>query len=355
MVAEEVFILVIPHSKPWITEADQKAVIDVLDSRMIAQGDQVRLFEETCAQYLGVPDGVAVGSGTAALTVALLALELKKKKEVVLPTYVCRNVAEAVLTAGYSPVLCDVGEHWTMTAEKVAQVLTRKTGAMILVHLFGIPVDVEEFKRFDLPIIDNACQAFGATLKGQRVGSLGTVGVFSFHATKNLTTGEGGLVVSKDRLLLHKMRKLRDGGDLPALRVFSPMTDLQATLGLSQLLRYPSFLKQRRFIAELYFEALSDCPVILPDAVRRESIFFRFPIRVSGNFAAVRQRFAERGVHVRQGVDTLLHHFMCHPSKKFANAERLFRETVSLPIYPGLMEEEQKKIIHVCWETWGTK
>jgi UDP-4-amino-4-deoxy-L-arabinose-oxoglutarate aminotransferase len=345
----------IPHSKPWITEKDLKAVRSVLKEGMIAQNHQVRLFEKTCAQYLGVPDGVATGSGTAALTLALHALDLKPVTEVVLPTYVCRNVAEAVLTMGYSPVLCDVGKHWTMTPKKVAQVVTRKTGAIILVHLYGIPVDLDGFKRFDLPIIENACQAFGARIGSQMVGSIGTLGVFSFHATKCLTTGEGGLVVSHERRLLEKMRKLRDGGNLLRSRVPSPMTDMQAALGMSQLSRYPAFLKRRRLIAERYFEALSDCPVALPDAVRNESIFFRFPIRVSGKFGVIRKRFAEKGVHVRQGVDALLHRFMNQPPKKFLNAEHLFSETISLPIYPTLTEEEQKTVIQACREVWETR
>ena len=105
----------IPHSKPWITDKDLKAVSSVLRGGRIDQNHRVRLFEKACAQYLGVPDAVAVGSGTAALTLALCALELKTRKEVVLPTYVCRNVMEAILTAGYLPVLCDVGESWTIS------------------------------------------------------------------------------------------------------------------------------------------------------------------------------------------------------------------------------------------------
>jgi len=345
----------IPHSKPWITDKDLKTVYSVLRGGRIDQNHRVRLFEKACAQYLGVPDGVAVGSGTAALTLALCALELKTRKEVVLPTYVCRNVVEAILTAGYSPVLSDVGEYWTITPEKVAQVITRKTGAIIVVHLFGIPVDLEGFKKFDLPIIENACQAFGARIKMEKVGSMGTLGVFSFHATKCLTTGEGGMAVAHEQWLLEKMRKLRDGGNLPASRLPSPMTDLQAALGLSQLSRYPIFLRRRRFIAEHYFEVLSDCPVALPVRMRHESIFFRFPIRVPGNFGMIRQRFAEKGIHVRQGVDALLHRFMNQSQKKFPNAERLFAETVSLPIYPALTEREQRRVIRACREVWGTR
>lgn len=353
MVAEEVFKSVIPHSKPWITEADQKAVSDVLSSRMIAQGEQVRLFEEACAKYLGVPNGVAMGSGTAALTLALWALALKKGGEVILPTYVCKNVAEAILNASCVPVFCDVGDHWNMTAKTVAEVLTKRTVAIIVIHLFGITTPLDDFEKFGLPIIEDACQAFGAKAVDRIVGTMGTIGIFSFHATKCLTTGEGGLAISNDLRLLERMRKLRDGEDCPEVRVTSPMTDLQAALGLSQLSRYDIFLQRRIWIAERYFEALAHCRTSLPDAVRKESIFFRFPVRFKGDFDTIRQKFAERGVHVRRGVDTLLHHFANPVPRAFPNAERLQLETVSLPIYPALTDGEQETIIDTCWRIFG--
>jgi perosamine synthetase len=352
-VAKEVFESMIPHSKPWIIEDDLKAVSHVLCSGMIDQGEQVRLFEDTCAHYLGVLGGAAMGSGTAALTVALNALELKQGSEVILPTYVCKNVAEAVLNAGFVPVFCDVGDHWNMTSETVAKVMTKQAVAIIVVHLFGIPTSLKSFEKFSLPIIEDACQAFGAKIENRMVGSIAKIGVFSFHATKCLTTGEGGLAVSDDPKLLKKMRMLRDGQDHPAIRLTSPMSDLQAALGLSQLLRYDRFLERRRLLAERYFEALAYSPLGLPDAIRKDSIFFRFPVRFKGNFNTIQKKFVERGIHVRQGVDALLHHLTNHASHSFPNAERLHLETVSLPIYPALTDGEQETIIDVCRSIFG--
>jgi UDP-4-amino-4-deoxy-L-arabinose-oxoglutarate aminotransferase len=297
---------------------------------------------------LGVPDSVAVSSGTAALTVALSALPLKKGAEIVIPSYVCKSVAEAVISAQYKPVLCDVGDDWSMTAETVASALTNRTGAIIVVHIFGIPIKLDGFEKFDLPIVEDACQAFGATSAGQMVGTIGTIGIFSFHATKCLTTGEGGLAVAKDQQLLERMRSLRDGEKHPIARVVAPMTDLQAALGLSQISRYPSFLKRRKTIAERYFHGLRDCPIRLPYPVRKDSIFFRFPVRVSGDFYRIRQRFAESGIHVRQGVDELLHNLIKQPGNTFANAENLLSETVSIPIYPALTDDEQEAVLHAC-------
>lgn len=345
----------ISHSKPWLTDSDQAAVREVICSGMIAQGQRVQLFEDACARYLGISAGVAVGSGTAALILALLALDLRQGTEVILPTYVCRSVAEAVLSAGYVPVLCDVGDRWNMTSKTVAKALTRQTTAIILVHPFGIPVDVEEFGGFGLPIVEDTCQAFGAKIGDRMAGTMGTVGIFSFHATKCLTTGEGGLAVSNDPVLLGRMQMLRDGEDRLARRLVAPMTDLQAALGLSQLSRYDLFLERRRVLAERYFEALENCHIELPHEERKRSIFFRFPVRGACDFGEIRQKFAERGIQVRQGVDVLLHHLMDRGIGSFPNSERLFAEAVSLPIYPALMDEEQGRVIRACRDIWGVR
>jgi UDP-4-amino-4-deoxy-L-arabinose-oxoglutarate aminotransferase len=345
----------ISHSKPWLTDRDQAAVREALGSGMIAQGQRVQLFEEACARYLGISAGVAVGSGTAALILALLALDLRQGSEVILPTYVCRSVAEAVISAGYVPVLCDVGDGWNMTSETVAKALTRQTTAIILVHLFGIPADVEEFSAFGLPIVEDTCQAFGAKIGDRMAGTMGTVGIFSFHATKCLTTGEGGLAVSNDSVLLRRMQMLRDGEGRLARRVVAPMTDLQAALGLSQLSRYDLFLERRRVLAERYFEALENCHIELPHGERKRSIFFRFPVREGGDFGETRQKFSERDIQVRQGVDVLLHRLIDRGRGSFPTSERLFAEAVSLPIYPALMDEEQERIIQACRDIWGVR
>ena len=343
----------IPHSKPYITNKDRDAVDNVLRSGMIAHGDLVRRFEEACARFLNVPDSIAVNRGTTALTTALLALEMKSSAEVILPTYVCKNVAEAILFAGYKPVFCDVGDNWNMTPETVTRVMSDRTGAIVLVHIFGIPAHVESFLKFGIPIIEDACQAFGTKDNNQFVGTKGNIGFYSFHATKCLTTGEGGLIVSKEASLIQKMRELRDGQDLLSPRLAVPLTDLQAALGLSQLESYNEYIRQRRRIADRYFTELNTLPIRLPDAVKLSSLFFRFPIRCGGNFNLIQQMFAERGIHVRQGVDNLLHRTENILDDTFPKASLLSEETVSLPIYPALTNDEQTAIISACREIWG--
>jgi UDP-4-amino-4-deoxy-L-arabinose-oxoglutarate aminotransferase len=342
----------IVHSKPMITTKDREAVTKVLVSGMLANGALVNRFEESCARYLCTTDAVAVSSGTAALTLALLALNLKPLSEIILPTYVCKNVAEAVLFAGYKPVFCDIGDYWNMTPDAVENMISKHTGAIILVHIFGIPLHVQDFLKFGIPIIEDACQAFGVKDETRFVGNIGTIGCFSFHATKCLTTAEGGLLVCEDNTLLHRIRELRDGQSSLGPRFAAQLNDMQAALGLSQLESYAEFVDRRKAIADRYFEELGVLPIQLPHAIRSKSLFFRFPVRFDGVFISIQQAFAAKGIHIRRGVDSLLHRLLNLPDDTFPKATSTFEETISLPIYPALTDDEQTIIIQGCKEIW---
>lgn len=337
--------MMIPHSRPWITADDRAAVEAALQDGMIAQGRRVAAFEEAVAEALGAGGAVATSSGTAALVLGLKALGVGTGAEVVLPTYVCRSVLEAVTTVGAAPVLCDVGAGWVMTPDDVAAVLSRRTAAIVVVHTFGRVADVPGFVALGVPIIEDACQAFGARLAGRPVGALADLGVCSFHATKCLTTGEGGMLVGRTPALLARARALRD--EHPA-RVPAPMSDLQAALGLSQLARYGAFLDRRLAIARRYLEALATLPVGLPVRGADEALFFRFPVRVAGDVDALIPRFEATGVQVRRGVDALLHRPLGMDAGRFAGAERLFATTLSLPLYPALSDDEAAAVVAAC-------
>jgi UDP-4-amino-4-deoxy-L-arabinose-oxoglutarate aminotransferase len=344
----------ISHSKPWITEADREAVGHVLSGGMVAQGRLVEEFEARAGDYLGAGGGVAAASGTAALLLALRALGVGAGDEVILPTYVCKSVLEAVTTLGARGVLCDVGDGWNMTPREVAPHVTARTAAIIVVHIFGIAADARAFREFGVPLVEDCCQAFGAKVGQDFAGTIGAAGVYSFHAIKCLTTGEGGLAVSNDPGLLERMRGLRDGGEgLAPARVAAPLTDMQAALGLSQLARYEEFQSRRLKIAARYFDGLRDCPVRLPEGARGASMFYRFPVRAGGgDFRDQRRRFEGRGVQTRRGVDRLLHRFLGLDPELFPNAEKLFRETVSLPIYPALADAEIEQVIGAARAVW---
>lgn len=331
----------IPHSQPWITKEDRVAVDKVLSSGMITGGGKVQEFEQALTEYIGSTDTVVCGSGTAALVLALLSLNIGKGDEVILPTYVCGSVADSVRMVGATPVLCDIGEFWNVTPETVALKISSCTKAIIVVHIFGITADITAFLDFGLPVIEDCCQAFGGKHNEKTLGTFGTLGIYSFHATKCLTTGEGGAVTSNNHALMKRIRSIRD-----TKFVHSSMTDLQAVLGLSQLSRYSKFLDIRSQTANYYLKQLP-CPLTAAiKSVQNNSIFFRFPLRVQTglNFDEIQGHFAKQGIAVRRGVDELLHRRLGLSDKEFSNAVEIYNKTLSLPIYPSLTKKQLKWI-----------
>jgi len=343
----------IPHSKPWITEADMLAVREVMATSMLAQGEKTRQLEHTLSEWVGGCGGVAVGSGSAALVLAMMALKVGRGDEVILPTYVCTSVLEAVLTVGAKPVLCDVGPDWLITTENVTGHVNGRTKAIIVPHIYGMFADIESFATFGVPIIEDCAQAVDG--KGKRPLK-STIAIFSLHPTKCLTAGEGGVAVSGDSRLVNAMRTVRDGTErVDAGRLLSPLSDLSAALGLSQLARYHETLDRRRALAQKYRSALEP---ILRDGFRRpayqQSMHFRFPVKVPSGLDMCQTRFLQRGIHVRRGVDKLLHRFRGEPDRNFKMATLLFDTTVSLPIYPAMTDEEHAVCLSAATEIFSS-
>ena len=337
---------IIPHSRPWIVEDDYSAVSAVLRSGMIDQGNLTKEFEKSVSNQLGVNGGVAVSSGTSALILALHVIGVKSETEVILPTYVCRSVMEAIQVFGAKPVFCDVGTEWAMTPHSVEDCITEKTSAIIAVHIFGIPVDVQSMMEFGLPVIEDSCQALGTEVGGKPSGAVGTVGVFSFHATKCIATGEGGMMVSSNDIFIEKARTMRDLGSASLPRVAAPFTDFQAALGLSQLKRYPDFLDRRRLIRDAYVNAYRGTHenISVWRDYTKNPYLFRLPLKMSRGFEEAHREFLRHGIQVRRGVDTLLHRETGLSDNLFPNSINLFNATVSIPFYPALQDVEIERL-----------
>jgi perosamine synthetase len=339
----------IPHSKPWITDADRRAVEQTLRSCMLAQGERARELERKLSAWVNAVDGVAVGSGSAALVLALRGVGVKPGDEVILPSYVCPSVMEAVLTAEADPVLCDVGADWVVTPEDVVRRVTQRTQAVIIPHMYGVFADVGSFRSLGLAVIEDCAQAVDAN--GRR-GMTADVAVFSLHPTKCLTAGEGGVAVSEDPDIVAAMRRLRDGSpDVDSPRLFSPLSDIAASLALSQLARYSQALTRRQEIAHRYLRALEP---IIPGSLNlsafQSSMHFRFPIRVKGGLGSHRATFLQAGIHVRQGVDVLLHRRLGLLDADFRMSVAHFASTISLPIYPALSAEQESYCVEQAAE-----
>lgn len=323
---------IIPHSAPWITEGDIESVNSVLRLGMVAAGEKANEFAAKCSEYLGSEYSELTSSGQEALERALTLLGLAAGGSIVIPTYVCSSVEAAILRAGLRPLYCDIGDAWCMTADSVAKVLDSSVVAIVAVHLFGIKVDVESLSIFGVPIIEDCAQCFRSD-----VGRVGVAAIYSFHATKCLTAGEGGLVTISSRSGLNAA--------LASESKSSHMSDVQASLGLSQLSRYETMLERRRYIADSYLSNISSIPLERIVRVEGASMYFRFPLFFSAGFDRVAPLFRDKGVMVRRGVDALLHRSRGLSDELFPNAVIAFDRTVSIPCYPALSDENVVRVI----------
>jgi len=333
--------LIVPHSRLTIDQDDIKAVADVLASGMIAQGVKVKEFEDALAGYVGVKYGVAVYSGTAALHLALLGLGVGPGDEVVIPSYVCSSLYFAVRQAGAVPKIADISlQDLNICAEEVGKLITPKTRAVVVPHMFGTPAELEELLELGVPIIEDCAQALGAEYKGRKVGSFGEMSVFSFYATKVMTTGEGGMILTNKEDLYLKVKDLReyDKKPLSPVKYNYKMTDFQAAMGLSQLGKLESFIKRRRQIASGYSRFFSRLRVkSLEGLAHRSSIFYRYIIMVDA-LEKIQTCLKEAGVVCERPVAKPLHHdlvdFRC------PNSDEAYGRALSVPLYPSLSDAE---------------
>lgn len=333
----------IPHSKPWIIKDDMEAVVSTLSSGMISGGSKVEEFSDQIKAYMGGLDGLLTQSGTEAIALGLLSLGVRAGDEVIIPTYVCTSVLRSIKSIGAIPRICDTDEFGLLVPSTVLPKLTSRVKALIAVHIFGFECKIRELSTLGIPILEDACQAFGFQFRENMAGTLGDVAVFSFHATKCLTTGEGGMVVSKDPSKIHFMRQLLEASS-SKMKLSQPMSDLQAALGSSQLSRYASFLNRRYAIKERYVKAISDVSMLSP-SLEQNTVSFRFILNLSKRYQAISAHFGEMNICVRTGVDELLHRVEGYDDAAFPNAVNLASCTLSIPYYPALSEEE---IRHIC-------
>ncbi|HXM41064.1 MAG TPA: DegT/DnrJ/EryC1/StrS family aminotransferase [Bryobacteraceae bacterium] len=290
----------IPLSAPDIAEADIAAVVDVLRTPRLSIGPRMEEFEEAVAGYTGVPYGVALSSGTAGLHLGLAALGIGEGDEVILPSFTFIAVAHAVLYVRARPVFADIDPRTlNLTPESVAGAITPKTRAIIVVHTFGCPADLDPIldiaARHGVRVIEDACEALGAEYRGRNAGGIGDLGVFAFYPNKPITTGEGGMVVSRERELADTIRALRNQGRRPAdgwldhtlLGYNYRLSEINCALGLSQMHRLDGILARRENRAACYREHLQPVPgLTLPvfEIADGRVCWFVFVVRLAANF-----------------------------------------------------------------------
>ncbi len=260
----------IPLSAPDITEEEIRAVADVLRTPSLSLGPKLKEFEETLARYIGVSHAVAVSSGTAALHLCVRALGISDGHEVIMPSFTFIAVANAVRYERATPVFVDIEERtFNLDPDLIEAAITPRTRAIIVVHTFGVPADLDRIiqiaRKHRLLVIEDACEAIGAEYRGSKVGTFGDVAVFAFFPNKQITTGEGGAVVTNDAEIADKIRKLRNQGkdDSGAWLQHSDvgynyrLSEISCALGIEQLKRIDSILERRASVAREYYQHLS--------------------------------------------------------------------------------------------------
>lgn len=339
----------IEHSKPAIGEEENIAVAKVIKSGYLAQGSITKAFEKELSAFIGAQGGVATSTGTLALHLALLSIGVCPQDEVIIPSYTCRSVLNAVQYCGAKPVLCDVNlDNYNICFEDTKKKISSKTKAIIAAHMFGSPAEIDKFKELGLYIIEDCAHSVGAIYKGKKAGSLADLSIFSFEGTKMIIAGEGGMVLANSKGLLERLRKLKepDSIDCKTKYVYR-MTDMQAAVGRVQLTKLPYFIKRRKEIAQEYDRKFKNLNIDLPRRPKNgEHIFQRYIIRIKPDIYEFMERCIKRGVKVKQPVKPFaLHRYLGLDAKDFPNTETIMNHAVSVPIYPSLTDKEIQLII----------
>lgn len=343
-------------SRPSIGPEEIAAVTDVLKSGMLASGARVARFEEEFAEAVGVEHAVAVGSGTAALHLGLLAMGIGAGDEVIVPSFTFAASANSVRMAGGTPVFAEIDRaDYTIHASAIEPLITERTKAVMPVHLYGQPAPmadiVELAERTGIDIVEDAAQAHLAETNGRTAGSIGRVGAFSFYPTKNMTTGEGGMITTSDPDLAERARWLRNQGMVERYEhrivgLNERMTEIEAALGLVQLRRLHAWTERRREIAAIYGEKLN--PVLGPPYERDDAkhVYHQYTLAPPDR-GPIREalRAAEIGHDVYYPKPTHLQDPYLGPEYDLPISEEMARRVVSIPVRPDLTDEEISTVI----------
>ena len=335
----------IPHSRPTLGAEEIKAVSSVISSGDVAEGAIVQEFERSFADYLNIQHAVATNSGTSALHLALLALEVGPGDEVVIPSYVCCALLNAVNYTGATPVLADIcPDTYNLDAADVKKRLSGRTKAIIVPHLFGMAADLNPLLKLDVPIIEDCAQAVGSVYAQRPVGTFGVAAIYSFYATKVMTTGEGGMVVSNAKDIADRIRDLKtyDQKDDYKIRFNYKMTDIQAALGLAQLERLDSIIRRRRAIAEQYTRFFKTLDLNLPPDDSGH-LFFRYVLGLNTDSLSWINILSGKGIGCDRPIYLPLHRQI--KLKGYPVTEKAWKNSLSIPIYPSLTDDEVTRVI----------
>jgi dTDP-4-amino-4,6-dideoxygalactose transaminase len=358
----------IPLMKVYVDDDIKKTVLQVLDSGWYILHEKVREFERKFAEFCGVKNAVCVSSGTSAIFLSLLSLDIKHGDEVIIPSFSFISTATPIIDIGAKPVFADIdAKTYTINPEKVRNAVTKRTKAIIPVHLYGHPAKMDAILEIaeenDLYVVEDACQAHGAEYKGQRIGGIGHVTCFSFYPSKNMTVcGDGGAVVTNDDKIAETVRKLRDHGrrdkyvfELKGYNL--RFNEIQAAIGIKQLEKLPKWNEARRNIAKMYNQTLEGLVTTPIEETWAKHVYHLYVIRN-------KKRDDLKEFLSRHGVSTLVHYpipihqqpaitsILGH-QKSLKITEKYAKEVLSIPMHPTLTEREVEYISDRIKEYFG--
>jgi len=344
----------IPHNKPTIGKEEIHAVSRLMEKTELTMGERVIEFEKKFSKFIGLPSA-AVSSGTAALHLALIALDVGEQDEVILPSYTCASVGMPILYLKARPVFGDLGEDYNILPEEIKKRITEKTKAVIVPHMFGYPADIEKIKEIcedrGIFLIEDCAQSIGALYKNKKVGTFGDVSIFSFYSTKMITSIQGGMISSGDAGLVEDIKDIR----FPDMRYFEGdkkirysymMSDISAAVGIVQLAKLNSFAKKRRKIASIYRENIEN--VIHPEEEsNKKHVFSRYVIRTKKDPEILIEKMKNEGITCeRMHVPPLHVRNVFNQGDRISlkRTEKIARSALSLPIFPSLTDRDAVEI-----------
>lgn len=349
----------IPINAPQIGEEEIEAVVKVLKNGVLThglgEGPIVKKFEEDFAKFVEAKHALAVNSGTAALHMAILGAEIARGDGVILPSFTFVATAEAVVMAGAKPIFVDIDrETYNISPEKVEKAVTKKTKAIIAVDLYGSPADLKPIRKIadkhGLKIIEDAAQAHGAVYDGKPIGAYADVACWSFYASKNMTTGEGGMVTTNDGEIAEKLKLLRSHGEKEKYKSILlghnyRMPEIQAAIGCVQLAKLPNFLAKRRENAERLTAKLREAKNLqLPSEPKNcKNSWYLYTVRLKGakmeKRNAIVQKLRQEGIGAEVYYACPIH-LMPYYSKfgrsRLPETEKASEQVFSLPVHPGV-------------------
>lgn len=370
-------LIKVPAFKPWITNEDKKAVLKSLNSGMLTLGPKLEEFESMFAKYVGSKFAMGVSNGTSALHLSLESLDIGRGDEVIIPDFTFIADINAVIHTGATPVLADIEENqFGISLKSIKNKITEKTKAIIPVHMYGEACKMDEImdiaRSNKLLVVEDCAHAIGTNYKNKHVGTFGSVGCFSFYPTKNITSVEGGMIITNSRKISDRIKRLRNHGMTRTLSqrystgypwlfdVKEPgynyrLDELRCSLGISQLKRINEMNEMRRRAVIFYNEGLKNVKgIILPKIVNDKSHSYHlYHIRIKKEYGLTRdQLFKDL---LRKGIRTTLYYVPLHKfsaykkfvrnPKEFSNSSNTYKEILSLPLFPTISEKEQRYVI----------